>query len=288
MPERSEWIVEAIKRFAAESPENALGTATGEPAWDEPRVGFAGGADPIFPFLQADIGAFLWTPADIFRLTFPRLDRPPEALSVISWILPQTEATRKDNRAARDLPAERWARSRVFGEAFNVKLAAHLVERLDARGFHAVAPSLLSPAWQWQTSPRYGFSSSWSERHAAYAAGHGTFGLCDGLITEAGKAVRCGSVVADIPLDPSPRPYRDPHAYCSFYAGGSCGKCIPRCPAGAISKQGHDKQKCMKFLFETVSPHIQSVFGFASYGCGLCQTGVPCEAGIPRQDKEVV
>jgi len=281
MPERSEWIVEAIKRFAAESPENALGDGTGEPAWDEPRVKFAGGADPIFPFLQSDIGAFLWTPAEIFRLTFPRLDRPPEALSVISWILPQTAATRADNRAARDLPAERWARSRVFGEAFNVKLAAHLVASLEARGFHAVAPSLLSPAWQWQTSPRYGFSSSWSERHAAYAAGHGTFGLCDGLITEAGKAIRCGSVVADIPLDPSPRPYRDPHAYCPFYAGGGCGKCIPRCPAGAISKQGHDKGKCMKFLFETVSPHIQSVFGFASYGCGLCQTGVPCEAGIP-------
>ncbi len=282
MPERSDWIVGVIRTFAATHPGNALGNATGEKAWDEPRVGFARGDDPIFPFLKADIGAFLWTPDEIFRLTYPDLDRPPGALSVISWILPQTEATRSDNRAARDLPAERWSRSRVFGEAFNVKLAAHVIERLREVGIPAVAPSLLSPAWRWQTSQRYGFSSSWSERHAAYAAGHGTFGLCDGLITEAGKAVRCGSVVADVPLDPTPRPYRDPHAYCLFYTRGACGKCIDRCPAGAISTRGHDKDKCRDYLFATVSPRVKSVFGFESYGCGLCQTGVPCEAGIPR------
>ena len=34
------------------------------------------------------------------------------------------------------------------------------------------------------------------ETHAAHAAGLGTFGLCDGLITPIGKAIRVGSVVA--------------------------------------------------------------------------------------------
>jgi len=34
----------------------------------------------------------------------------------------------------------------------------------------------------------------------AYAAGHGTFSLSDGFITERGIAHRCGSVVTDLPL----------------------------------------------------------------------------------------
>jgi hypothetical protein len=43
----------------------------------------------------------------------------------------------------------------------------------------------------------------------AYAAGLGTFGLCDGLITARGKAMRTGSVVARLEIDASPRPYDD-------------------------------------------------------------------------------
>ena len=43
-------------------------------------------------------------------------------------------------------------------------------------------------------SEKYGMASCWSERHAAFVSGLGTFGLCDGLITPVGKAMRCGSV----------------------------------------------------------------------------------------------
>ena len=44
------------------------------------------------------------------------------------------------------------------------------------------------------------------QRHAAHAAGLGTFGLCDGLITAKGKAMRAGSVVARIAVAQTPRP----------------------------------------------------------------------------------
>jgi epoxyqueuosine reductase QueG len=279
------WIEDVIKAFIASSPENSLRNQDEEKAWAEPLVGFAGGADPIFDFLKRDIGEFLWNPREIFLLSYPRSHVSPHRLTVISWILPQLDQTKADNRAAKRLPAERWLRSRKFGEDCNVKLAAHAVKILEERGYRAVAPSLLSPSWKWQTSHRYGFASNWSERHAAYAAGLGTFGLCDGLITKAGKAIRCGSVVADIGVAPSARTYQDHHAYCLFYTQGTCGKCIPRCPAGAISKLGHDKGKCMMFLYSTVSPHASAVYGFDSYGCGLCQTGVPCESAVPASDE---
>jgi epoxyqueuosine reductase len=50
----------------------------------------------------------------------------------------------------------------------------------------------------------------------AYAAGLGTFGLCDGLITACGKAMRTGSVAARLEIDALSRPYDDHQAYCPF------------------------------------------------------------------------
>ena len=30
-----------------------------------------------------------------------------------------------------------------------------------------------------------------------------------------------------------------------------------------------------------VKPYIEATYGFEGKGCGLCQTKVPCESGIP-------
>ena len=140
---------------------------------------------------------------------------------------------------------------------------------------------MLSPRWERKTSERHGYASMWSERHAAYAAGLGTFGLSDGLITPLGKAMRTGSVVARIHVPPTPRPYTEHHAYCLHFTHGTCGRCIDRCPAGAITKEGHDKVRCKTYLRGEVKTYIETTYGFEGKGCGLCQTKVPCESGIP-------
>lgn len=274
------WIEGAVREFA-HSAENRLFSKEDEPAWAEPLVGFSRGDDPLFMQLKAMIGEFFWEPVDIFRLTFPHLDVIPAELSVISWILPQTEATKADNRRETRFGSERWVRARKFGEEFNVKLRSHVVEILNNAGHEAVAPSN-SPLFGVRVSEAYGMAATWSERHAAYASGLGTFGLCDGLITRVGKAVRCGSVVARISLPPTARPYKDHHAYCLHYTKGTCGACIKRCPAGAISKEGHDKKKCREYVEGPISRHARDAYGVEAYGCGLCQTKVPCESGIPR------
>ena len=31
----------------------------------------------------------------------------------------------------------------------------------------------------------------------------------------------------------------------------------------------------------TCAKYVKEAFGFEGYGCGLCQTGVPCESGLP-------
>lgn len=276
------WLETTIKSFINKSPENSLKNEKNEKAWADPIVGFSRGDDPLYQFYKEDIGAFYWTPLEIFNKTFPQLKVAPDQLTVISWVLPHTDATKSDNRKQTVYPSETWARARIYGEEVNDKLRKHVVATLQELGCEAVAP-MLSPLWKWEMSKRYGFASTWSERHAAYASGLGTFGLCDGLITPKGKTMRCGSVIARIKIPSTKKPYTDHHAYCLFFSKGTCGKCIQCCPVGAITETGHDKVECEKHL-QTTRDYVRSHFGFEGYGCGLCQTGVPCESKIPTEN----
>jgi epoxyqueuosine reductase len=279
------WITAVIKEIVATSEENTLNLPTGEKAFDTPLVGFSNGADPLFEQYVAHIGDFYLTPLDIFNKSFPREKTvAPGALTIVSWVLPSTTHTRNDQASAVRRPSERWIRLRYYGELFNEWLRRSLAARLSEAGIQTVAP-VLEPFWsQCDTGP-YTPCSNWSERHAAYAAGLGTFGLCDGLITPVGKAMRTGSVVARIAIPPSERPYTDPHAYCLYYSHGTCGKCISRCPVKAIGASGHDKQTCMRYTTQKMREYALDEHGIDVSVCGICQAGIPCTAHIPHPDE---
>ena len=280
--EPSVWIETIIKDFVDHSHENTLKNEENDRAFETPLIGFSRGDDPLYEAYRDHVGPFYLTPWEIFTITFRDFNVRPEELTVISWILSQTKQTKADNRKESFYPSERWARARIFGEEVNEKLRKHVVAALEGKGYQAVAPSL-TPQFSMRISPKYGFASTWSERHAAYAAGLGTFGLCDGLITPVGKAMRTGSVVARIQVPHTPRPYTDHNEYCLFFTKGICKKCISRCPAGAITEAGKDKPTCFKHLFPVTRDYVTSQYGFDGYGCGLCQTGVPCESKIPTK-----
>jgi len=282
--ESAKWVEDVIKTFIETSPLNNLQNENSDKAFSTPLVGFARGDDPLFEEYKEHVGPFYMTPWEAFAVNFRDMSVKPADLTVISWVLPHTQATKHDNRKENFYPAERWARARIFGEEVNVKLRKHVVETLEAEGYRALSPGL-TPQFSVRISPKYGLASTWSERHTAYACGLGTFGLCDGLITSVGKAMRVGSAIAQMQIPATPRPYADHHAYCLFFTQGICGKCISKCPAGAITEKGKDKTVCLKHLFPTTSEYVKSHFGFDGYGCGHCQTGVPCESKIPtRQD----
>jgi epoxyqueuosine reductase QueG len=266
-------------RFLDENPCNRMGAAWGdERIWAPPLFGAARGDDPIFEGFKEVVDERHWLPAEAFAAG--GYEAAADELSVVSWILPHNPVTKKDNASRTELTSERWARSRIFGEAANMKLRDHLTGFLRDGGREAVAPMRL-PGWTQLDSKRYVFVSNWSERHAAHACGLGTFGLCDGLITPAGKAVRIGSVVLRGRIEPTPRPYSRHDEYCPFRTKKACGACIRRCPAGALSALGHDKMKCSAYLDDKTAPYVKEYYGFKGYGCGLCQTGVPCASGIP-------
>ena len=280
--DRCIWLTRLISDFVQHSPENSLKMEISEKAFDEVLVGFSSGADSLYDEYKDVVGESHWTPVEIFSLAFPDVPVELEDLTVISWVLPQRTATRADNRKEKIYPSRRWVQARFPGEEFNNCLRRHVVEQLGKEGIRAVAP-VLFPAWTWGESPQYVFASTWSERHAAYASGLGTFGLCDGLITPRGKAHRVGSVVANVRVPATLRPYEDRHAYCLFFHDGSCSGCRKRCPVQAINEEGHDKKKCWDHAGVTCARFVKEQFGFDGYGCGLCQTGVPCESGIPKK-----
>ncbi len=284
---RKDWAVfieRSIKDFINTSPVNSFPDRQ-EKIWAEPLVGFSKGNDPLYKEFKNHIGPFYWTPLEIFTLAFPERKVAEEDLTVISWILPQTDVTKSDNRREKQYPSERWAKGRSYGEQVNNKLRQHVVELLKEAGIAAVAP-LLSPLFARKESERCGIASTWSERHTAYAAGLGTFGLCDGLITPKGKAVRVGSVVAQVRIPRTERPYQDRHAYCLFFTKGACTACMKRCPVGAITEAGHDKGKCYNYTRNVVQEYVYARYGIKDFPCGLCQTGVPCESQIPKGKEE--
>ena len=275
-------IEQIIDNFIKTSPENTMTMDPDEPSWDRALVGFSSGSDPVFESFKEHVGEFHYTPEEIFNLEYPKKPAKPEELTVISYILPHRDATKKDNRAEDFYPADRWVMARFPGEAFNESLRRHVAESLVKIGIDALVPTL-SSHWKIEMSPKFSYASRWSERHAAYASGLGTFGLCDGLITPVGKAHRAGSVIARLQLEPTPRPYSHHRAYCLYFFDGSCRSCAKRCPVDAIIDDRHDKPICWDHAGGTCGKYVKEKFQFDGYGCGLCQTKVPCESGIPKK-----
>jgi epoxyqueuosine reductase QueG len=206
----------------------------------------------------------------------------PEDLSVVSFVLPFTQNTRRDNAAAVEWPAERWAQVRLLGEIFSQTFVREIVTDLMGRGVLAIAPDV-TPMFNKKRYPEVGWASPWSHRHMAYAAGLGTFGMHDFLITETGVAHRLGSFVVNLKLKPNRRRPEDIHAHCLHYQGRPCLKCSKRCPVDAITaEKAHNKETCYQRVAKSLK-YCNEHYHIFIYGCGLCATGVPCASEIPKQ-----
>ena len=239
--------------------------------YEEPIFGFASANDDIFETFRRKevIGANYMGPYEWL----------PEAKSVISMFLPFSEAVRKSNKIENDKtdPSKEWLYARIEGQEFISKYTAAISQFLADKGIASCVPALDERfGVKIETTieglkPSFHADSKWSERHAAYACGLGTFGLSRGLITEKGMAGRFASIIMAAELEPTERKYTGIDDYCI-----KCGVCAKNCPAKAISlKHGKNNLKCHL--------HVQKMKKKYSprYGCGKCQVGVPCEFSSP-------
>jgi len=286
------FLETAIMEYVARNPENILPRYHNEPIADPPLVGFADGHDPIFQEFKAGtvIGEFHFTPEEAFSAYLKRQHKNsetenPSILNVISIAFTSTPKTRLSNHRESVMSSPRWQYAFGRGMMLMQNTLKYLVSLLESLGHQAVAPmNTFPPFFLWQVFG--GPTSDWSEKHIAYAAGLGTFGLNSGLITPRGAALHCGSVITDLAITPTPRTYENYLANCLYYRNGACQLCVKRCPSGALSKHGYDSVKCF-FYHEVELPKICRDIGREIKEgehpvCSLCQTKVPCENGIPK------
>jgi len=276
------WFIAKINDFLRNDESNKM-VGVDNSLIFEPNtvVGFASGNDPIFNEYKKIIGQFHLTPKEAFSKFCEKnnLNSTLKELTVVAFVLPINEKTKKENyEYSKEMPSERWAHTRLYGEQSNQKLQKYLVQELKKEGINAVAPMTEDNLFKIYPKHEKGvWASTWSHRHMLFASGLGSFGLSDGFINARGKAMRCGSIIVDykLPSDAMERP-KDPYEYCT-----ECGDCIKRCPAGAISfETRHDKRKCYAHVDSTV-PYIRKNYDIDIYGCGLCQVSVSCSSGIP-------
>lgn len=259
-------IIKFSKEFIQSSEYNYVSK---KDAITEELVGMKIFDEPIFAFGTAEDNGFnlLKSPTAIGEHFIHPQEWLPEAITVISYFLPFTDAVIKSNKSDKHWPSNEWLHGRIEGQKFITEFSKYLCSRLIEEGYESIVPTLDE---KFKTS---NFTSNWSERHVAFVCGLGTFGLSKGLITEKGMAGRLGSIITSLKIEISKKNYSNVYEYCTM-----CGVCVKKCPVGAISlEKGKNHEICSEFLDVTKEKYQPR------YGCGKCQVSVPCERMIPRR-----
>jgi epoxyqueuosine reductase QueG len=215
-------------------------------------------------------------------------------LAILSIVFPFDNKIRKEAKDGIKLkkmtvPKEIYTVARNFGNTFKREIIKDTIDYFKKGGYNAIS-GMLSDAYTIVMKGK--FYTTWSERYIAFAAGLGTLGLHEGLITDAGANIRLASIITDAPLNLTPRKNDEPYANCLYYAKGICKECAKKCPVGAITEKGFNKIKCNKYrmkvarkLIPILSNKLKSESRRINWklkentyivGCELCQFGVEC------------
>lgn len=226
--------------------------------WLAPLVGFAAASDPRFEANRQAVSTTHALPTDLL----------PGAKTVIVWFVPFERSVTLSNIAGSTASRE-WAIAYVETNVLLAAIGARLTEILEARGWAASAPP---PTHQFD---KVRLVSDWSHRHAAVAAGLGSFGHHNMLITSAGCCGRLGSLVTTLEVEPDAS--RRAEA-CLHRAGASCLRCARRCVNDALREDEFDRFRCYQMCLRNGELHRG--LGMADV-CGKCLVGVPCSFTDP-------
>lgn len=253
-------IIEFVKKY-----EEKPGINT---KWGIPLVGFGDARHPFILSLKEVISSSHQLPSEVL----------PDASIVIAYYVPFTRELAKVNAEYGRMAAPLWAESYEETNAMFGILNQHLIGFLEGLGFKGAVSKEAS------TFNQEKLISNWSQRHFGYAAGLGTFGINNMLITKSGCCGRYSTVVTNLPMEPD-QPMEE--ELCLYKKNGSCGICVRNCPTGALTISAFNRHTCYELCQENAA--IYTNFGSSyreeagdaanSVGsdvCGKCVTGSPC------------
>jgi hypothetical protein len=284
----------------------------GHRIFKEPTFGVTAGNDPIIEIFKEVVTPAHLTPAEMWsKSASPKrgfqadqsLGRPiPDAgtwtdlaelsarIKVLSIVFPYTQSILEDgSRSSQRTPPTGLALN--CAHAFHTEVYEKTPRFFFENGYRIMVPQRSRFYSVWLTLSRPHLVSPWSERHYAFAAGLGTFGLAEHLITEHGCNVRLASFITDAPLEVTPRANDDPFGNCLHFAKGTCAECAARCPGRALTENSHNKLLCEWIrsresarVRAEIAPFLKPIRRSFMHifvndypiGCGICQYDVPC------------
>lgn len=248
-------IEQLIKNFVKEYKE----LNNTETSWREPLIGFADSNNELFYKFKGMIDEKYLLPSDIL----------PSSKTVVSYFIPFTKEMVQTNFGGR-IPSKQWAVAYVETNKLLGELGEYLIIELNKLGVKANMPKFPLPGFDSEKVISY-----WSQRHVAYAAGLGTFGINNMLITNEGCCGRFGSIVTDLEVEHNIALTSE---RCLYKAKGICSKCVDGCPSKALSVNEFDRHKCYELLLE-----YDKLFSDIELSevCGKCLANVPCSFTNP-------
>ncbi len=242
---------------------------TGLDIWKTPLVGFADVHHPYIRNIRKYAGSRHQMPEDVM----------PDASIVMVYFLPFRDELVKQNRGGEFASAE-WARIYEETNSMFPQLNDHMIKVIEKLGYAAEQASE-APIFY-----RDEIMSHWSFRHFAYAAGLGTFGMNNMLITADGCAGRINGIVTNLDVETGTPQEEEA---CLYKRSGKCGLCMKICPAGALTEAGYDRKKCYAQCLKNAEVHTGfgssysdgSGVQIGSEVCGKCVAGMPCALRRP-------
>lgn len=227
--------------------------------WQYPLLGFADCHGTYINSLRQIVSPTHYIPTDIMA----------DCTVIISYFLPFEPTIGRSNISG-ETPSKVWVTAYNETNAMFPKINDCLTTVINHLGYNAISPQNIGRI---DDTHIY---SNWSLRHIAYAAGLGTFGINNMLITDKGTCGRLFSLITNLPVKPD-QPLSEER--CLFKAKGRCGLCVSRCPAHALhTKEVFDRVACAQHLKQYGIPMGASV-------CGKCVVGMPCTFQNPLKSK---
>ena len=167
------------------------------------------------------------------------------------------------------LSSKEWAQAYIETNHLISVINDNLIVFLKNKGYHAAKlPEEKNIDYE-------KLKSVWSNRHVAYIAGVGKFGLNNMLITESGCCGRLGNIVTSLKIEPTKRKEEE---NCLYKHNNTCSICVDRCVNEALFVDGFDRFKCFEMCKE--NDKIHGDIGIAEI-CGKCLVGLPCSLKNP-------